>query len=313
MSKNSFKTFVAEALIEDKILKMVRAALGTDELDTTSEADAATLMKAKRVSHKFVDTAEGPWVVEVFTYRGDKYARVSPPKEQQNKKSTYFFPKEHEKVTESADMDGWSVSTHHYNTRGSDPTRIERFTVSKGGETIHIEQAFGDFYIYPKGFGKSAEKKGPLGEHEVDHFLKAYNAPSMRQIEDHLNSDDHFEDPMGHPSQYESLAEAGIPKHHEPHFIGPVHSSRLFHYDKGDKTFSAEASSLGRNWKGRIWNDAADEGFGIRSIRTDDLAAFTSMQEHKDGEGDITHWTFHVYNYSRDPKLNGVKAIVWND
>lgn len=412
MSRVSFKTYIAEALIEDRILQMVRSALGTSKLDSMSNADPTTLMKAKRLSHKFVDSAEGPWVVEVFTYRGNKFARVNPPKDS-TRKATYFFPQEQEEeamaeglntdgdyvlaiisqkdgsrlgyhtvggerlgigrvgktitnphrpqlnakrfkssvqaqrvadaltvkynksvvpgekfkytvvktksvreaaaIDEGSNLNGWSVSTRHFTTKGSDPTRIERLVVSKGDTTIYIEQAFGDLYIYPNGFGRSADRKGPLGEFEVNHFLKAHDAPSLDEIEKQL-ADDDFEDPMGHPSQYESaVAEAGIPKHHEQALIGPVHSSRKFHYDRLEKTFSTEASTLGRRWKGQLWNDSADEGFVIESARTGDTTAFTSMVEHKDGEGDITHWTFHAYNYSRDPRLNGMKAIVFND
>lgn len=99
MSRLSFKAFVSEAAVESRVLKAAQHVLGTDELHDTSEVDTTTLMKAKRMSHKFVDTPEGPWVVELFTYNGKEFARATPPREL-NRKSTYFFINDTAEVAE---------------------------------------------------------------------------------------------------------------------------------------------------------------------------------------------------------------------
>lgn len=92
-----------------------------------------------------------------------------------------------------------------------------------------------------------------------------------------------------------------------------AYGSDKFNYNPKSKTFSAEASELGNGFLKQIWGDSADRGFGIKSKKTGNVAIFTLTDEHKNADHEITHWEFSVYNPKRDPQLNGLKAIVWND
>jgi len=89
----------------------------------------------------------------------------------------------------------------------------------------------------------------------------------------------------------------------------PVHDSNKFSWDPKDQTFATEASTLvsrGQGFLGRIYDDACDIGFDIKSVRTGEKKLFYLAETHKDAEGDVTHWTF----VSRS---NAFKAIVFND
>lgn len=56
--------------------------------------------------------------------------------------------------------------------------------------------------------------------------------------------------------------------------------------------FTAFASDLGkgRNFSGPIYNDAADDGFFIKSTKTGKLACYALDEPTTDGEGDIQYW-----------------------
>lgn len=92
-----------------------------------------------------------------------------------------------------------------------------------------------------------------------------------------------------------------------------AYDSKRFTYNPKSKTFSAEASEIGSGFLKQIWGDSADRGFGIKSKKTGNVAIFTLTDEHKNRDQEITHWEFSVYNPKRDPKLSGLKAIIWND
>ena len=62
-----------------------------------------------------------------------------------------------------------------------------------------------------------------------------------------------------------------------------------FHYDAHTRTFTAEASDT--NGLGRVWDDAADEGLTLVSSRTGRERVFVVTDEHRDADGDVTHWT----------------------
>lgn len=214
MSKLSFKGFMAEANIQANVLATVRRQLGTSDFTSSETIDDRLIKDARRVSHKFVDTPSGPWVVDVLQAEDQpKVARAVPPKESGGK-TQYFVASEAEAVEED-----------------------EIFAVA------------------------------------------------------------------------ELVFEASS------NVIAPIHSSKQFSYNKSTKTFSTEASTLGRgsSFMKHVWNDSADVGFGIESAKTGEVVLFTLSQEHRDREHDITHWTFSVYNPKRDPKLNGLKVIVFND
>jgi hypothetical protein len=87
----------------------------------------------------------------------------------------------------------------------------------------------------------------------------------------------------------------------------PVHSMKLFTYDKINKTFVTEASNLGNVYASRIYDDACDIGFEIESPVTGKKVLFWLYEEHRtqDEDREITHWTFKDVGY--------FKAIVYND
>lgn len=213
MSRTSFRAFVSEATVESNVLAVARRLLGSSNLKSTETVDDKLVKGARRTAHKFVDTSDGPWVVEVIKAEGQpRIARAVPPKEH-------------------------------------------------GGKT-------------------------------------QYFIPQDEQVEED-----------------EIFASAELVFEARSNVIGPVFSSRQFSYDKKTKTFSTEASSLGRgvSFLKQLWNDSADTGFGIKSEKTGEVALFTLQQEHRDREGDLTHWTFTVYNPKRDSKLSGLKVVVFND
>lgn len=95
--------------------------------------------------------------------------------------------------------------------------------------------------------------------------------------------------------------------------VATVFSSNAFDHNKG--SFVAEASTLGRGFLGKIWNDSADVGFAMRSIRTGDKVIFALEKEHRDDENEITHWVFKptAFAIRNNPDLANVKATVFND
>jgi hypothetical protein len=87
----------------------------------------------------------------------------------------------------------------------------------------------------------------------------------------------------------------------------PISSSRFSF--KGN-TFSAEASDFGRRFElGRVFDDAADEGFSIVSAKTGKIAVFALYNHEEDGEGDLVSWIFHCVT----PGLTHLKAVIFND
>jgi hypothetical protein len=92
--------------------------------------------------------------------------------------------------------------------------------------------------------------------------------------------------------------------------------STKFGFNHMSNTFFAEASDLKRHELYRqIYDDAADVGFAIRSVRTGKITRFYAAQVQKDREGDIIHWTFKVIpeDARRDPALRDLSVFVIND
>lgn len=87
----------------------------------------------------------------------------------------------------------------------------------------------------------------------------------------------------------------------------PTYDGRRFSWDRCNGV--AEATDLcptpsrtpvyEQPWA-RVWSDAADVGFNVRSNRTGRVELFTLRTEHKDDDGDVTHWTFVA---STDPTI----------
>jgi hypothetical protein len=91
--------------------------------------------------------------------------------------------------------------------------------------------------------------------------------------------------------------------------------SRVFTcHRKGDTaTMIAEASDLG-HWMQRLYNDACDVGFGIRSHVTERVIRFAVVHEEVDNEGDVLHWELRpVQRDLRGGDLCRYKVLVIND
>lgn len=86
----------------------------------------------------------------------------------------------------------------------------------------------------------------------------------------------------------------------------PTHCASKFSWDH-DYKGAAEASDfgpLGTKWFDRVWSDAADEGFIVKSPKTGTEKLFTLVDIER-REGDIVKWLF----VSED----GFTATVFND
>lgn len=75
-------------------------------------------------------------------------------------------------------------------------------------------------------------------------------------------------------------------------------NSKHFTYSGKTRTFSAEISEL------PVANLLAN--FYIVSERTGDTRLFLMNDEHRDAEGDVTHWTFICPG-------GGLTAVIFND
>lgn len=89
-----------------------------------------------------------------------------------------------------------------------------------------------------------------------------------------------------------------------------------FHWDKEQKTLSAEMSDFGSAregpfWLQRLYNDAADIGIAIYSDATDRTERFVLVKEHKDKEGDLQYFEFSPLNLTLKSKVR--KVVIFND
>lgn len=88
----------------------------------------------------------------------------------------------------------------------------------------------------------------------------------------------------------------------------PLYVGNLFSWFTGKGT--VEASTLGRAqpWT-RLWADACDVGFQIKSPKTGQVRVFTMTREVRDNEGEVTHWEFA----SCDDPTSAVDITVFNE
>jgi hypothetical protein len=93
----------------------------------------------------------------------------------------------------------------------------------------------------------------------------------------------------------------------------PVHSSKLFHYK--DKVLSIEVSMLGPFAFGRLYPDACDMGFGVRSIITNKIAYYYVSKTDVDADNDVRFWELLPTDGTlrKLPGTAGTKVIVFND
>lgn len=81
------------------------------------------------------------------------------------------------------------------------------------------------------------------------------------------------------------------------HLETPVHGSALFSWTRGvGYAELSTLSSIRRAWD-RVWRDACDVGFRIRSQRTGCIKLFVLdvAETKRDSEGEVTSWTFRSH------------------
>jgi hypothetical protein len=96
--------------------------------------------------------------------------------------------------------------------------------------------------------------------------------------------------------------------------IAPRVSSKLFDWSAKDKQFTVEASTLGKNAIGQVYDDACDEGFTMVSARTGKTATFYLVSRER-YQGEVTGWTLKPTGETlrKQPQLKGVTVRVFND
>ena len=91
--------------------------------------------------------------------------------------------------------------------------------------------------------------------------------------------------------------------------------SSKFYWNKNNKTFSQECSSLkGFNVLSRIYDDACDEGFILVGEKTGkEVIFYLEKTEYHDGE--LCSWNFKVVKNKASRELNMLetKLVIFND
>lgn len=91
--------------------------------------------------------------------------------------------------------------------------------------------------------------------------------------------------------------------------IAPVISSRRFTYHEALFKFTAEASDLGRiDFLARAFDDACDQGFRIRSEKTNKEVLFILDREELRGD-DQRVWHYRGY----EPSYRHLRVTIFND
>ena len=86
-------------------------------------------------------------------------------------------------------------------------------------------------------------------------------------------------------------------------------STRQFHYEAARTRFVGDISST--HGFGRVYNDACDEGLTLVSARTGREVTFVVNREHRNADGDITHWELIPAHYQRD--VPPCHILLFND
>lgn len=69
----------------------------------------------------------------------------------------------------------------------------------------------------------------------------------------------------------------------------PTHSTDSFTYHADGNLLVTEASTLGPNYGARLYSDACDFGFGVRSARTGRKVIFVLAHQERDSEGELQY------------------------
>jgi hypothetical protein len=92
-------------------------------------------------------------------------------------------------------------------------------------------------------------------------------------------------------------------------------SSNQFTYNAADRTFTSEASDLDNRHLQRIYDDACDVGFAIKSDKTGEVVTYVMNSVKKDEEGDVEYWTYHpaLESQRKIPSCRDTMVMVFND
>lgn len=94
------------------------------------------------------------------------------------------------------------------------------------------------------------------------------------------------------------------------------HLTSQFAHSKKDKSFVAEAATIGRSpMLGQIYPDSIDEGMILISAKTGAETKWVVVQEHHDDEGDLLFWELHptAETLRKNPQLSGYTVTIFND
>lgn len=100
--------------------------------------------------------------------------------------------------------------------------------------------------------------------------------------------------------------------------IGRRISTAKFAWHPDNKVFLAEMADLQRdgvNPIGQLFNDSADLGFVLVSMKTNLGLPFYLSDTQRDANGSIRYWEFKpaAYSVERDPSVDGVSVIILNN
>ncbi len=73
----------------------------------------------------------------------------------------------------------------------------------------------------------------------------------------------------------------------------PVWSSDRFTWDSNTRTFSCEISDFDEELTGSVYRDQIDPGFGIRSVKTQNVVYFI-LRGAESNEGETTVWWYQA-------------------
>lgn len=88
------------------------------------------------------------------------------------------------------------------------------------------------------------------------------------------------------------IAHRTTPRVAPSNVIGNKYHTSQFAWDPSTREFVAEASTLGKGYLARLYNDAADVGFVFVSERTGTEQAVYLNHTEKDSEGDVVAWRY---------------------
>lgn len=91
--------------------------------------------------------------------------------------------------------------------------------------------------------------------------------------------------------------------------------SEMFTWSDGGRSASCEASDMGDRHLQRLYDDAMDVGFAMKSEKTGRVVKFYMDEIHKNDEQEVTHWTYKACH--EDVRLNPeamfIVVTVFND